>query len=57
MTNHIGAWEIIFLLFVITSLFTGLGMVVGTDRLQRLYAWVVRHIHRLQPLARVFFGF
>jgi hypothetical protein len=57
MENRIGAWEIVALLFVLVCLFTGLGLVVGTNRVERLYHWTVRQIGRLQPLTRIFFGF
>ena len=57
MHNNIGVWEIVKLVVVIAGLFTGLSLVVDTNRVERLYHWAVRQIGRLQHLTRIFFGF
>ncbi|MDO8729072.1 MAG: hypothetical protein Q7K26_04260 [bacterium] len=57
MVNHIDGLDMYLAGIVFAGLLCGLGLVVGTDRVERPYHWIVRQIGRLQPLIRVFFGF
>ena len=57
MVNNIHGWEMARLVIILAGLLWGLWLVIGTNRVERLYHWIVRLASRLQPLARGFFGF